>query len=183
MIRTLVAATVPLESAVPCALTHLPTCNEVEVVDATVLITVLAPAVTVTEVGAALDPLAPRCCAATTIVEPETELTVPVMNDPAPAARPGPPEGKPDGRPPPPVRGVPPPAAPPPPPPKPALHVPFTGAVTVTVAAVKADAEEVVPVAAAAVRQSPALIVDRAAVTVWVKLVELLQDTATCPLC
>jgi hypothetical protein len=58
VIRTLVAATVPVASVVPCAVTHTPTLTDVEVVLASVVILVLELAVTVLLVGVELlDPM------------------------------------------------------------------------------------------------------------------------------
>jgi hypothetical protein len=93
VIRTLVAVTVPVESAVPCAFTHRPTFTDCAVVDCDVLIFVCAPTVTVRLV---VDPVAaPGCRAAITTLDPEIEETVPVANPPW---RPGPPAGAPPGR-------------------------------------------------------------------------------------
>jgi hypothetical protein len=64
------------------------------------------------------------------------------------------------------------------------VHCPFTGALTVTdVAVIGADDEDVVPDAAVAVMQSPALTATTVVLTWWVNLVEVVQLTATWPLC
>ncbi len=85
MIRTLVAATVPVESALPWAVTHSPTFTAADVVAASMVIFVPEPIVTVFCVvcGAALVGLKLR--AATTIVDPDTEVTLPMAMAPKPA--------------------------------------------------------------------------------------------------
>jgi hypothetical protein len=49
--RTVVAATLPVESALPCAVAHLPTLTALAVAVATVVSFVLVPIVTVRLVG------------------------------------------------------------------------------------------------------------------------------------
>lgn len=81
MICTLVAATVPVVSALPCAVTHFPICSDFAVVDASVVILVAEPIVTDRLLVDVLPEL--RCRAATTMVEPETETTLPEAMAPA----------------------------------------------------------------------------------------------------
>jgi hypothetical protein len=92
VIRTVVAATEPLESALPWTVAHLPTLAAVEVAFARVVIVVLPPIVTVRLVG-----VVPPTREAITIVDPDTDVT-----DPLATAAPTPPPGAPDGRAPPP---------------------------------------------------------------------------------
>jgi hypothetical protein len=94
LIRTLVAVTAPVESALPCALTQRPTFNDFAVVDFWTETFVFEPTATERFV---VEPFDPNCRAAITIVEPDTDETVPVANTPAPG-RPGAPEGSPVGR-------------------------------------------------------------------------------------
>jgi hypothetical protein len=187
LIRTLVAVTVPVESAVPCAVTHLPTFTDCEVVGCCVVIFVCASTVTVRALVAPADP--PNCRAAITSVEPSTDDTVPVANAPPPRC-PSPPVGAPLGRCP--VGRWPPPAAPPAPPP----HCPLTGALTLKEVAVKdvlddpGDGDDVGddddpddvdgPVATT---QSPALIAVTVVVTGWLNVVDGVHVTATWPAC
>src|SRR5215468_1122529 len=77
--RTSVAVTAPVESALPSAVTHLPTLTDVAVVAASVVIFV---------------PLAPNCRAAIASVLPVIEVTLPDATAP-PRNRP---DGKPEGR-------------------------------------------------------------------------------------
>jgi hypothetical protein len=177
VIRTVVAATVPDESAAPCAVTHLPTCTDVDVVDASVMIFVLVPAVTVLFVVALAS--APNCRAAITSVEPDNETTLPAAIDPTCGRFVRVPDGNPDGRCP---DGKPDGRCPPPPPPNP-VHVPFVEASSVSVLAVNEVAESDVPDGATAVTQSPALIAASVVVTWWLNFVDDVQATATWPDC
>jgi hypothetical protein len=183
VICTLVAVTVPVVSALPCAVTHLPTTTECDVVVELVVIFVLDPTVIFFVVVL----LAPdcRCCEAITNVEPETELTFPSANAAVllrPAAPDGLLDGKLDGR----LDGKPDGRCPvgrwPPPKPR-APQEPFTGELTTNVLAVKDDADDDVPDAALARTQSPAFAAASVVVTVWLNLVEVVQVTATCPFC
>ena len=153
---------------------HLPTVTALEVDFATVVIVVLPPTVTVRLVG-----VAPPAREAITIVEPDTDVT-----DPLATAAPTPPPGAPEGRSPPPGnpdRGAP---VPCPPPPRPAApHAPFTGGVTLSVAAVNVVAAAELPLGPVANTQSPALIALTVVDTVSVNDVAVLHDTATWPLC
>jgi hypothetical protein len=75
--RTLVAVTAPVESAPPAAVTHRPTFSADEVVACSLVIFVDASTVTLRFV---VDPLEPGCRAAITIVDPDTDETVPFAN-------------------------------------------------------------------------------------------------------
>src|SRR3984957_5879029 len=186
----LVAATVPVESALPSAVTQRPTVAAAAVADRTVVIlvaevrvTVLFVVVPALAVGLALaagvaPAPGPKLREATTMVEPETDTTEPTAKAPVLAA----PDGRaklrvPDGR----GRaraldradGK----APPPNPPK---QRPFTAVLTVTAVAVN-EAAVSEPAADEAVTQSPALIEPRLRVTCWVNFVAAVQVTATCP--
>jgi hypothetical protein len=174
LIRTLVAATVPVESAVPCAVTHFPTFTDFEVVVASVVMSVFESTVTVT----VLVEFEPTCRAAITSADPETEPTVPLATAPG-ADGPGPlggpaPPGAPDGAP---VGGCPstgPPATP---------HVPSAWAAITSVVAVNDVADADVLDGAMAVTQSPARTAARVVSTMWVNLVARLHVTATWPVC
>jgi hypothetical protein len=74
VIRTFVAATVPVESALPWAVTHSPTLSELDVVEAAVVIFVLGAMVTVIFV---VPPVEPNRRAVITTVEPDTDDTAP----------------------------------------------------------------------------------------------------------
>jgi hypothetical protein len=188
----LVAATAPLESVLPCAVTQRPAVAAAAVADCTVVILVAEVRVTVLLVvvlapGLALAPApGPKLRAATTMVEPETDTTEPVAKAPVLKV---PPEGAPDGR----AKlrvpdgkgraakldpgdGT----APPPNPPNPPKQRPLTAWLTVTAVAVN-EAAVGEPEAYVAVTQSPALSELRLRVTCWVNFVAEVQATATCP--
>ena len=154
-----VAATVPAESALPCAVTHLPTFTDFDVVAASVVIFVFPSTVTVLFVVDVL--LEPNCRAAITSVEPDTDVTLPAAT--AEIGRPCTPEGSPDGSLPDgkpeggaPVKRPPPGPPDPPGPVAPPVHEPFTAGLIVTVVAVNDVADESVPEGATAATQSPA---------------------------
>jgi hypothetical protein len=175
VIRTVVAATVPDESALPWAVTHLPTLTELAVVDASVVIFVLAPTVTVLLVVLLLPlaPLAPgvNCREAITTVEPDTDVTDPAAIAPTFARCPdGNPDGNPDGR-------------WPVPPPKPPVQLPFVAGLIASVAAVNDAADSDVPDGAIAVTQVPALIAASVAVTWSLNFVDVVHATAIWPDC
>lgn len=182
VMRTLVAVTVPAESALPCAFTHNPTLNDFEVVARCVLILVLASTDTVRLVVDEL--FGPNCRAATTIELPDTEVTLPATKEPVPEKPPvvpvGNERGAPDGN----ERGAPDGNVPGPCPPARAgpPHCPFTGALIITSVAVSGDEFEVAP-AEAATTQSPALTAVSATETGWVNFVVAVHLTATCPVC
>jgi hypothetical protein len=94
LIRTLVAVTAPVESALPHTLTQRPTFNDFAFVDFWIATFVFEPTVMERFV---VEPFEPNCRAAITIVEPDTDETVPVANAPA-AGRPGAPDRSPVGR-------------------------------------------------------------------------------------
>jgi hypothetical protein len=137
-----------------------------------------------------------------TVRDPElTAVTLPLANPifGTPRGRPEPPPGKlpplgglpdpppgrfpPPGGPPDPPGNPPPPDAPPDPlpakPPRPPEHFPDVGWLTVTVLAVTAlDFFEVLPVT---VTQSPTATADAETSTIWLKVVDVVQVTVTCP--
>jgi len=184
VIRTVVAATVPDESALPWAVTHFPTLTEVDVVDASVVIFVLAPTVTdLFVVAVLLELFGPKSRAAITSVEPDTEVTLPPATAPKFGRPEAPPDGNPDGRCP---DGRPEgrcPLPPPRPPKAPAPHAPSTAALTVIVVAVNDVAAASVPDGAMAVTQSPAFTAASVVVTWWLNFVDALHATATWPVC
>jgi hypothetical protein len=185
-----VALTVPVVSAVPCAVRHVPTFTADEVAFAVVVSVVESPTVTVFVVVV----VEPKPCAARVIVLPDTAVTLPADTTPKPAPPDGTPEGIPDGAP----DGMPaggPPACPlgiplgtpegidppgrAPPLPNPPPHVPFVGVLIEMRVAVKDVAVEEVPLRATAVTQSPAFTFASVVATVWVKVVAAEYVTAT----
>ena len=185
VIRTVVAATVPDESALPWAVTHLPTLTELALVDASVVIFVLAPMVTVLFVVPLLPLLLPpgvNCRAAITTDEPDTDVTDPAAMAPMFARCPdgnpdgrwpeGNPDGTPDGR-----------WPLPPAPPKPPVQLPFVAGLIDTVLAVNDAADSDVPAGAIAVTQEPVLIAAKVVVTSWLNFVDDVHPTATWPDC
>jgi hypothetical protein len=203
VIAIVVAVTVPLEPVLPWAVAQRPTVAAAEVADFTAVTVV--PEVSVTVLRVVLEPEldpAPKSRAAMTIVEPDTDTTVPEAKEAVLALPPGaapegrlppakpdgsaPPVGAPDGR-------VPPPGAAPPEgrlpspafPPKPPEQEPLTDWVIETVVAVNEfdDEPDDEPEDATAVTQSPALIVPARTLTCWVNVVLAVHVTATWPSC
>src|SRR5262245_3381856 len=171
--RTSVAVTAPVESALPSAVTHLPTLTDAAVVAASVVIFVSEVTVTVLF----LVPLSPNCRAAIASVLPVIEVTLPDATAPprnrphgkpegrAPDGKPEgrAPDGKPDGRAPPPM-----------------AHAPEP---TMRLLAVNDVASKEVPDGATAVTQSPALIAASVVAIWWVNFVDDVHVTATWPTC
>lgn len=95
---TLVAVTMPLESALPCADAHLPTFTALAVADFSLLISVVELMITVLFVVLGLLVPEPNSRAATTSVLPDTDTTVPRAMAPGAARFPASPVEAPGGR-------------------------------------------------------------------------------------
>jgi hypothetical protein len=166
-----VAVIAPVVSADPRAWTHLPTTRSVAAaasvwVKVVELLTSTVRVVTALVVG---------LVALTTMVEPLTEVTLPVA-PPNPPGRPPPPLAGRDGGVPDPPPAPPPPPNPPPPPPNPPAQVPLVGVlIRMLVALTGVDGAVVVvddPVGVlTAETHEPTLTLAKVAATVWLNVV------------